>query len=158
MPSASLKACAGCGAATTKGRCPGCSSQHRKGKDVDQKTANARGYTYRWQQYRRSWLDKHPFCGERKDGTRSAQHSICTAEGRATRPNVVDHIVPHREDQVLFWDTLNHQSLCEPCHNRKTATEDGGFLKKIAGERVVITGPPGKRIGGRVVRMRQRHE
>lgn len=33
--------------------------------------------------------------------------------------------------------------MCAPCHNRKTATEDGGFLRRIPGERFVITGPPG---------------
>jgi hypothetical protein len=56
---------------------------------------------------------------------------------------VVDHIVPHGGDQTLFWDAANHQTLCEPCHNRKTATEDGGFIRRIAGERFVISGPPG---------------
>jgi hypothetical protein len=56
---------------------------------------------------------------------------------------VVDHIVPHSGDHDLFWSAANHQTLCEPCHNRKTATEDGGFIRRIAGERFVITGPPG---------------
>lgn len=39
----------------------------------------------------------------------------------------VDHIIPHRGDQQLFWDTNNWQGLCKPCHSRKTAQEDGGF-------------------------------
>jgi 5-methylcytosine-specific restriction protein A len=39
----------------------------------------------------------------------------------------VDHKVPHRGDQDLFWDTSNWQSLCKPCHSAKTAREDGGF-------------------------------
>jgi 5-methylcytosine-specific restriction protein A len=40
---------------------------------------------------------------------------------------VVDHIIPHRGDQALFWDEENWQPLCLVCHNAKTAREDGGF-------------------------------
>jgi len=40
---------------------------------------------------------------------------------------VVDHIQPHKGNDDLFWDASNWQSLCEACHNLKTATEDGGF-------------------------------
>jgi 5-methylcytosine-specific restriction protein A len=40
---------------------------------------------------------------------------------------VVDHIIPHRGDYTLFWDCSNHQALCKPCHDRKTAREDGAF-------------------------------
>lgn len=40
---------------------------------------------------------------------------------------VVDHIVPHCGNQQLFWDTDNWQPLCKKHHDRKTATEDGGF-------------------------------
>lgn len=43
----------------------------------------------------------------------------------------------------MFWDQRNHQTLCEPCHNRKTALEDGGFVRWIPGERFVVTGAPG---------------
>jgi 5-methylcytosine-specific restriction protein A len=41
--------------------------------------------------------------------------------------NVVDHIVPHKGDQALFWDKNNWQSLCKPHHDAKTAREDGGW-------------------------------
>ena len=36
----------------------------------------------------------------------------------------VDHIIPHRGDQKLFWDRNNWQALCKPCHDRKTGKED----------------------------------
>jgi 5-methylcytosine-specific restriction protein A len=36
---------------------------------------------------------------------------------------VVDHIVPHRGDPVLFWDEANWQGLCKLCHDAKTARE-----------------------------------
>jgi len=39
---------------------------------------------------------------------------------------VVDHITPHKGDNDLFWDRANWQSLCESCHNRKTAADDMG--------------------------------
>lgn len=43
----------------------------------------------------------------------------------------VDHIRPHKGDQELFWDPANLQSLCDSCHSRKTATEDGGFGRPV---------------------------
>jgi len=46
---------------------------------------------------------------------------------RAVAATDVDHIVPHCGDMALFWDVLNWQPLCEACHGRKTAREDGGF-------------------------------
>jgi len=27
----------------------------------------------------------------------------------------------------LFWDNTNWQSMAKECHDKKTATEDGGF-------------------------------
>lgn len=40
---------------------------------------------------------------------------------------VCDHIKPHRGNWNMFIDPANLQGLCEPCHDRKTALEDGGF-------------------------------
>ena len=48
----------------------------------------------------------------------------CYEEGHITIATVVDHIVPHRGDQKLFWDRGNWQPLCEHHHNVKTMTED----------------------------------
>ena len=47
----------------------------------------------------------------------------CARHGVRTRATVVDHVTPHRGDWQLFIDPANHQSLCERCHNRKTARE-----------------------------------
>lgn len=44
--------------------------------------------------------------------------------GEMVKATVVDHIIPHRGDQKLFWDQRNWQSLCKQCHDRKTLTED----------------------------------
>lgn len=40
---------------------------------------------------------------------------------------VVDHIKPHKGVWALFCDPKNLQGMCQPCHDEKTATEDGGF-------------------------------
>ena len=72
-------------------------------------SSTARGYGYKWQQARKGWLAKHPLC------------VVCDAQGRVTAATDVDHIVPHRGDMRLFWDsTTNWQSLCGPCHKAKT--------------------------------------
>lgn len=57
-------------------------------------------------------------------------HSLCEhciKVDRITAATIVDHIVPHKGDMVLFWDHDNWQALCKPCHDYKTATQDGGF-------------------------------
>jgi len=48
---------------------------------------------------------------------------------------IVDHVIPHRGDQELFWDTSNWQPLCKRCHDVKTAGEDGGFGNRARGAR-----------------------
>jgi 5-methylcytosine-specific restriction enzyme A len=51
----------------------------------------------------------------------------CEAEGDVVPATVVDHVKPHRGDAALFWDKSNWAGRCETHHNRKTASEDGGF-------------------------------
>lgn len=62
-------------------------------------------YDHRWQRYRLAFLRQHPLCVR------------CEAAGRTTASNTVDHIVPHRGDEKLFRDPLNHQALCKLCHS-----------------------------------------
>lgn len=71
--------------------------------------STARGYGYRWQKARERHLQAHPLCIE------------CEREGCVTAATVVDHRIPHRGDQALFWDESNWDSLCTTHHNRKTA-------------------------------------
>ena len=72
-------------------------------------------YGYKWQQARKGWLRKHPLC---------ADH---LKRGAYVQATVVDHIVPHKGDNGLFWDTDNWQSLCEDCHNiHKQTLEKSG--------------------------------
>ena len=72
-------------------------------------------YNGKWRPYRLAFLRRNPLC------------IACERNGRLTDAQVVDHIKPHKGDSKLFWDKTNHQALCKPCHDRKTATEDSRF-------------------------------
>jgi 5-methylcytosine-specific restriction enzyme A len=86
-----------------------CSSVNwRTGKEG----STARGYGYRWQQYRVRFLMDHPLCAR------------CKAMGMVVEASVVDHVTPHRGDAALFWDERNHQALCKPCHDGAKAREE----------------------------------
>lgn len=52
---------------------------------------------------------------------------------------VVDHVIPHRGDMELFWDSDNWQSMHKQCHDKKTASEDGGFGNRLGHARTVET-------------------
>jgi 5-methylcytosine-specific restriction protein A len=108
------------------GLCPRHQSQRQHDVDARRESSSARGYKWRWRNYRRAWLRAHPLCGDRVDG-RSTEHSECAQAHRVSAATDVDHIAPHRGDEQLFWDARNHQSLCHACHSAKTAREDGGF-------------------------------
>lgn len=77
-------------------------------------SAAKRGYGRRWREYR-DWYLNQP------------ENVMCRTHGCTYLASVVDHIIPHRGDEALFWDPANHQPLCKQCHDRKTAREDGGF-------------------------------
>jgi len=86
-------------------------------------TTAQRGYGGRWQKARETFLKRDPLCAE------------CRRNGRVTLARIVDHVIPHRNDQELFWDTSNWQPLCKRCHDVKTAGEDGGFGNRPRGAR-----------------------
>lgn len=94
----------------------------------ERKTTAQRGYGGRWQKARATFLARSPLCVE------------CAKQDRTTAATVVDHIVPHKGDQGLFWDTSNWQSLCKPHHDAKTAREDGGFGNAVQTRSVRICG------------------
>ncbi|MCB1666611.1 MAG: HNH endonuclease [Pseudomonadales bacterium] len=68
------------------------------------KTSAQRGYGYKWQKARERFLAYDPWC------------RMCWDEGKRTRATVVDHIIPHRGDQTLFWNQGNWQPLCAKHH------------------------------------------
>lgn len=61
---------------------------------------------------------------------------MCAKANRVTAASVVDHIVPHKQDQRLFWDSENNwQSLCAAHHNRdKQQIERRGYSAEIGGD------------------------
>lgn len=81
------------------------------GKEYDRQrgTASQRGYNADWRLARADFLAENPLCAE------------CRKRGKLEPATRVDHVIPHRGDRRLFWDRSNWQSLCETCHNRKTA-------------------------------------
>lgn len=62
----------------------------------------------RYRKARERFLTKHPFC------------AVC---GRPATD--LDHIIPHRGSEKLFWDQSNWQGLCHSCHSKKTIEELG---------------------------------
>jgi len=113
MPNRPLRLCSnpGCSELTDKSYC----LKHTRKFDQKRGSSYDRGYDGRWRKYRILFLREHPLC------------EICLNECKITQANVVDHIEPHKGNKQLFWDEGNHQALCKECHDRKTATEDGGF-------------------------------
>ncbi|WP_374255070.1 HNH endonuclease [Acinetobacter brisouii] len=99
--------------ATNAGYCDKHQNKIRK-KDRERGTAHQRGYGAEWNKKREAFLNQNPLCCD------------CKKRGYIVPATVVDHIIPHKGDKVLFWDETNWQPLCEACHNRKTATEDRG--------------------------------
>jgi len=85
--------------------------------DSKRDESESRGWIHstRWRKVREGHLCQYPLCSE------------CERQGAVAAATLVDHVTPHKGDYGLFWDPMNWQSMCDPCHNRKTATEDGGF-------------------------------
>jgi 5-methylcytosine-specific restriction protein A len=82
----------------------------RQPRTDNRKSAHQRGYDHRWQVARLAYLRRNPLC------------ILCQREDRLTIATVVDHIIPHRGNAKLFWDSANNwAALCARCHNAKTA-------------------------------------
>ncbi|WP_312056850.1 HNH endonuclease [Acinetobacter courvalinii] len=81
------------------------------------KSSTERGYGYRWQKARERFLRSNPLC------------VYCKASGRVEVATVVDHIIPHRGDQDIFWDESQWQSLCVSCHSSVKQREEKQLFK-----------------------------
>ncbi len=79
--------------------------------DFEQTRPNSyrRGYTKRWNAASKRYRVDHPYC------------VVCFVAGRIRLATEVDHVIPHRNDPLLFWDQDNWQALCHRCHSEKTA-------------------------------------
>jgi 5-methylcytosine-specific restriction protein A len=84
---------------------------------TDKRTTAERGYGARWQREAKAFLrePENVLC------------RMCSEEGFVVVARVVDHRIPHRGDQALFWDRLNWQPLCKSHHSgAKQAEEKSG--------------------------------
>ena len=107
----------GCDRLVNSGYCP----EHKPKKAARRLSAEYHGWYNLpiWtKRLRPDQLLREPFCRE------------CAKQNVRTRATVVDHITPFRGDWALFIDTANHESLCETCHNRKTAKEMAAERRK----------------------------
>jgi 5-methylcytosine-specific restriction enzyme A len=115
------KPCAqpGCSSLVLRGYCDRCAPKHNTALIAERArpSAAARGYGRRWQKTSAARLDKHPWCVDPYK-----VHKLFPEPATVT-----DHVIPHKGNMTLFWDPTNWQSLCDRCHNTKTAFEDGGF-------------------------------
>ena len=85
---------------------------HRPLHPEEVRPAASRGYDRAWQKASKAFLQAHPLCEE------------CMKRGKYTKATVVDHVIPHRGDETLFWDRSNWHALCKRCHDKKTGCED----------------------------------
>ena len=63
-------------------------------------------------QARLEYLAAHPHCRK------------CSEIGTVRKATVVDHVIPHRGNDRLFWFRGNWQPLCERCHNSAKQREE----------------------------------
>lgn len=68
-------------------------------------------YNYRWRKLRELQLRQEPCC------------AACMKFQKCTPATEVDHIIPHKMDDTLFYSFGNLQSLCKSCHSQKTMRE-----------------------------------
>ena len=80
------------------------------------KTSGQRGYNYKWQKARETYLNRpeNVLCKK------------CLERDRVEPATVVDHVIPHKGDVKLFWDSKNWQPLCKPCHDGAKQAEENG--------------------------------
>ena len=57
---------------------------------------------------------------------------MCEAEGKITVATIVDHVIPHRGDPVLFNDVNNWQALCKQHHDHaKQRVDVHGYSNEV---------------------------
>ena len=115
MPYAASRLCSKCLRAFKGSRCASCERIRQSEVDKRRTTKDRTFYqTTEWKLIRTAQLQRRPFCEAQREGQ--------TCNGIA---NHVDHIVAREAGGSDL--PVNLQSLCLPCHSRKTVLQDGGF-------------------------------
>lgn len=122
MPEKPLRPCirsgAGCPNLTKGGYCEACEPIHgRAAQEQARGSAASRGYGHKWRKESQVYLREHPFC----------ECAECKQNEMPELADVVDHIVPHKGDQKLFWSRSNWAAMSKRHHDKKTARENGGL-------------------------------
>jgi 5-methylcytosine-specific restriction enzyme A len=119
LPSKPKKPCnyPGCPNLTQERYCQIHNKAVRNKYDKNRGSSTERGYGYRWRKESKQFLFEHPLC----------ECDECKRMHRLLPSEVVDHIIPHRGDPILFWDKNNWRAMSKRCHDQKTAREDNGF-------------------------------
>lgn len=87
----------------------------RKHRTPEQRgTSSNRGYDYRWQQFRASFLAANPLC------------EFCLHRGRVEPATVADHDLPHGGDPELFWANT-FTALCKFDHDSTKARLEAAY-------------------------------
>lgn len=97
--------------ATIRGRCTLHAKQSYQQDQRTRGTSTERQYDARWRKARTQHLLNEPLCRP------------CKAQGIYHAGTIVDHIIPHRGDPVLFWDSSNWQTICTTQHAIKSNKE-----------------------------------
>lgn len=118
MPFAALRPCLtpGCPELVARGRCSKCEPSAQAADRARRGSARERGYTWRWEKARALFLAKNPLC----------RPCSLKKPPQLTPATVVDHIVDHKGDQVLFWAEGNWQPSCQSCHDARVDAGDFG--------------------------------
>ena len=82
---------------------------------MKRQNADIRGYDHRWRRATTEFLRRFPWCWG------------CHAIGVRRKAELVDHIVPHRGDQIRFWNSNNWQASCGWHHNSVKAELERRF-------------------------------
>lgn len=129
MPSRPTRTCPtpGCPGRWDGQTCTACARSAEQADRAAHRTRDARrraGAAAEWYRRARKWYQSRRWARRRREHlTREPLCRQCKARGVIRAAGAVDHILPHRGDETLFWDPANWQSLCIACHNAKSAAE-----------------------------------
>jgi len=75
----------------------------------------------RWRKVAKRQLSLYPLC------------AMCEKMEVVTAASIVHHIIPHKDDPVLFWDEGNLESVCASCHSGVKRMEEIHGYSQAAG-------------------------
>lgn len=90
-------------------RCTRCTPRQKRSKEAQKYRKFYR--LSRWTKLSKTIRADEPLC------------RICLSKGISNPSQVVDHIIPHKGNEDLFWSSENLQAICKRCHDRKSARE-----------------------------------